>query len=97
MISGTYVDADTYDIDRTLRGRAGNIRITVDGQAYWEIIGGTEAYAGLHGQGQEAGLYTTNTTDITMCNCLGRPGRIEPSRSTSAADRRCTRRFPSLG
>jgi hypothetical protein len=63
---GTYVDGGGFGIVRTLRGRTGTIRITVGPRGRWEIIKGTKAYAGLHGRGREAGLYTTETTDITM-------------------------------
>jgi hypothetical protein len=94
---GTYVDADTYAIDRTLRGRAGTIHIAVDQQAYWEIIEGTGAYAGLHGRGQEGGLYTIHTTDLTMCGIVSgapiRLNRAEVLRLTGP----CTPRYPSLG
>jgi hypothetical protein len=65
---GTYVDhGGGYDTVRTLHGRTGTIRITFGPQVgRWEIIGGTKAYAGLHGRGREAGLYSFDTTDITM-------------------------------
>ena len=64
---GTFVDdGDAFTIVRTLLGGSGTIRITVGPQGRWEIVEGTKAYAGLHGRGREAGLYSINTTDITM-------------------------------
>ena len=62
---GTFVDDGGVRLVRTLLGENGTIRITVGPQGRWEIIEGTKAYAGLHGQGGEAGLYS-DTIDITM-------------------------------
>jgi hypothetical protein len=62
---GTFVDDASFPTVRTLLGGNGTIRITVGPQGRWEIIEGTKAYAGLHGRGREAGLYS-NTIDITM-------------------------------
>jgi hypothetical protein len=62
---GTFVDDGSFHTVRTLLGGNGTIRITVGPQGRWEIIEGTKAYAGLHGRGSEAGLYST-TIDITM-------------------------------
>ena len=78
---GTYVDHGGYDTVRTLHGRTGTIRITFPfGPPYarWEIIGGTKAYAGLHGRGREAGLYSFDTTDITMSGTVsGAPVELQ--------------------
>ena len=76
---GTYVDhGGGYDTVRTLHGRTGTIRITFGPQARWEIIGGTKAYAGLHGRGREAGLYSFDTTDITMSGTVsGAPVELQ--------------------
>ena len=76
---GTYVDHGGYDTVRTLHGRAGTIRITFGPQVgRWEIIGGTKAYAGLHGRGQEAGLYSFDTTDIAMSGTVsGAPVELQ--------------------
>ena len=75
---GTYVDhGGGYDTVRTLHGTTGTIRITFGSQGRWEIIGGTQAYAGLHGRGREAGLYSFDITDITMSGTVsGAP--VEP-------------------
>jgi hypothetical protein len=62
---GTFVDDGGFPTVRTLLGGNGTIRITVGPQGHWEIIEGTKAYAGLHGRGGEAGLYS-NAIDITM-------------------------------
>jgi hypothetical protein len=71
---GTFVDVDGFPIGvRTLRGRSGTIRIAIGPQGRWEIIEGTKAYAGLHGRGREAGLYSI-TTDITMSGTVSLNG-----------------------
>jgi hypothetical protein len=62
---GTFVDDGGFRIVRTLLGANGTIPITVGPQGRWEIIAGTKPYAGLHGRGREAGLYST-FIDITM-------------------------------
>ena len=62
---GTFVDDASWPTVRTLLGGNGTIRITVGPQGRWEIIDGTVTYAGLHGRGGEAGLYS-DTIDITM-------------------------------
>ena len=63
---GTYVDHGGYDTVRTLHGTTEPSGSPSARKGRWEIIGGTKAYAGLHGRGREAGLYSFDATDITM-------------------------------
>lgn len=57
---------------RTLFGAKATIRITVDGEGHWRITKGTKAYVGLRGRGQQRGLYSRRTIDITMTGTVAR-------------------------
>ena len=63
---GTYVDHGGYDtyVPCTAGPEPSGSPSARKGAG--KSLGGTKAYAGLHGRGQEAGLYSFDTTDITM-------------------------------
>lgn len=57
---------------RTLRGAKGTIQMMVARTKQWRITNGTNAYAGLRGQGTQQGHYAGNGIDATMIGTVSR-------------------------